>query len=299
MARTLPHKLFGNINSNKLLVFVHGYPDSTNLWRNYYEKYSKDSYIVSFSYPNFPNTDESEKLKWGIDFLEAIHRMKNTLDKINGEQKRKILFVAHDWGSAISFKFDKEFPGYMSDFIALDVSPTSNRKLSNLLSIIKYQWLLSLCFILGNPIGNWITSSWINSIPIPSLEKEDLKKVNSSMNYFYYYLWRRVFIHLGLIIVSFFITQSWYFWFILVGIIILRMKTIPLIGLELGGYKLPDNLVYIYGKNKPFNFHTDSFLERVRNSKNGKVFELDCGHWIPVEKEEFLKDVISDRLNLL
>ena len=42
------------------------------------------------------------------------------------------------------------------------------------------------------------------------------------------------------------------------------------------------SLLFVYGKKKPFPFHSRKWIEHVE-STGGKVFGLDCGHWVPLD----------------
>lgn len=58
--------------------------------------------------------------KWGKDFPDVIDDLKFTFDSLNIDSKQKVL-VAHDWGCFYGYMFDKQFPNYFNQIIAMDV----------------------------------------------------------------------------------------------------------------------------------------------------------------------------------
>ena len=50
----------------------------------------------------YPNYSKEETSSWGIDFIPLIERIKATIEKVDGGQKRKKILVGHDWGAYLS-----------------------------------------------------------------------------------------------------------------------------------------------------------------------------------------------------
>lgn len=179
--KVLPHELSGNTKSKQLVVFMHGWPDTTQLWDKFIPSLEKDYYVLNVSYPNFSSKEQSA---WGIDIPEIIQRLNLTLDTVNSE-KRKVTFVTHDWGAYFGYSFDKEYPNKIDDMVALDISPYVKLKFS----IVAYQSALIVGFLVGGKIGNWITHGvrkWAKYDP-PHKDQ-----INSSWNYPYYYTWKTI-----------------------------------------------------------------------------------------------------------
>ena len=62
--KSLPYEVSGNSNSNSMVIFLHGWPDSIRLWDGVIQGLDSDSYKLAISYPNY---SKEEKSKWGID----------------------------------------------------------------------------------------------------------------------------------------------------------------------------------------------------------------------------------------
>ena len=95
MANSLPHELSGNKASDTLLVFMHGYPDTTAVWDGIIPSFEQENYVLNVSYPNYSQKEINPK---GIDFDELVDRLKVTINQVN-DSNRKVVAVIHDWGS--------------------------------------------------------------------------------------------------------------------------------------------------------------------------------------------------------
>ena len=255
----LPYEKSGNPKSNQMLVFLHGWPDTTQLWDNISPNFEKDYYIISISYPNF---SEKEQKKWGEDFPDMARRIKATLDFEN-KAKRRITLVAHDWGAIYAYTFDQLFPKYISDLIALDVSPWVK---PNLLVVI-YQFILVVAFLIGGKIGEFLSKSTAKFF---KYKPSYYNRINGSWGYPYYYFWRNL-------IKSKFTSKS---------------KRIP----GFGRYFPSCPVAYVYGKKKPCQFHTQRWLDKVAEDPKNFVQGLNTGHWITKEQPSFVIDLIKKRL---
>ena len=91
-------------------------------------------------------------------------------------------------------------------------------------------------------------------------------KVNASQNYPYYYLWRNI----------------------LLSKIKLRTR-------YLAGYKPSVPVTYLYGANKPFQFHGPKWMNMVEQS-GGEVHKMEAGHWFMKKYAKFITDLIQRRL---
>ena len=257
----LPHKLNGNPDSKQLIVFLHGWPDTMEVWDNIIPEFEKDYYILNLSYPNF---SVSESNTWGIDHPVLVDRIKLTIDLVN-QSKRAITFVGHDWGAAWSFQFDQKYPNYVSDMISLDLSPSAHL---NVLIFI-YQVYLIIAFLIGGKIGALMTKLIALFVHV-GFTPAYRRRVNSSWNYPYYYSWKAFF-------------QS-------------RFK-LSIFGI--GDYKPSCPLAYVWGKKKPCYLHTKKWLEEMKQDPRNFAEGVNAVHWINQEQPEYTVNLIKKRLNMI
>ena len=74
--KTLPYELRGNQTQKQILIFIHGWPDTLDLWEEIIPQFENNSIIINISY-NVNNI-------FGIDFPEINQRLKNTIDIVDG-----------------------------------------------------------------------------------------------------------------------------------------------------------------------------------------------------------------------
>lgn len=200
---------------------MQGWPDNSKMWDWINWKEDLASYHLVFI--NFPNTNGRVDSKWGKDFPELIEDLKATLDSLGIESKNKML-VGHDWGCFYGYLFDNKYPGYFSQLIMLDVpGKVELKSIKQIVLVVAYQMYLTIAFLIGGPIGKFMTQSFMK---VSKHNPPYADQVNSSQNYPYYYLWKNT----------------------LLSAIKLKPK-------YLKGYRPSAPVTYLYGTNKPFQFH--------------------------------------------
>lgn len=210
----------GNQKSDEVIVFLQGWPDNAKVWDclNWQEELS-DKHLV---FINFPNTNGNIDKKWGSDFPEIVADLKLTFDSLDIKNKKKLL-VGHDWGCFYSYLFDQQYPNYFQQIITMDVSPKFEpSQPKQILFIIAYQVYLIIAFLIGGPIGKWMTHKLVKFMKHKPSYKD---KITSAQNYPYYYLWRNAIMH--------------------------KVRGARK---YLSGYKPSVPLSYLYAKDKPFQF---------------------------------------------
>ena len=257
----LPYEISGNYDSNVLLIFLHGYPNSFRMWDEMIEKLKEDYLCLNLSYPNFSN---KVIRKWGIDILEIIKLIPETINYIDSNNKYKKVFVSHDWGSVFSYLVDNFNKNYIDDLISIDVGPGVEEEIYTFYKTASYQTYLAGNFLIGGLLGDYLTNSFIKSINPYGILQDELNILNSSINYPYFYLWKNIFYYKNLF----------------------------------KNYTPSCSIAYVYGKNKSFMFHTEKFLNLLRNETNSEVHEVNDGHWVMRNNKDFLIDLINKRIKL-
>jgi len=257
MTNLLPHEISGKKTSNQILVFLHGWPDTTALWDKTVAAFEKDYYILNISYPNFSPKETKAK---GEDFEVIADRIKLTIDHVN-DTKRKVVLVSHDWGAIFGYYVDQRYPRYISEMISLDVGA---KFIASKPLIVFYQFVLIIGFIIGGSIGRFLTHfimkffkywpAWAN-------------RTDSSWNYPYYYFWKKILLAGGN-----------------------SAKAI------LPGYEPSCPVAFVWGTKKPVQFFSKAWTDLlVKNPKN-EVHAVNSGHWIQKEQPNFVIDLILRRI---
>jgi len=259
MVTPLPHEVSGNPSSKHLLVFLHGWPDTMDLWNKIIPPFEQNSYILNVSYPNF---SPKEKKPDGISFEEVIERLIATIEHVNST-KRKIVLVGHDWGAFFAYLLDHRHPNYVSEIIALDVAAQAPPNPFLMTFLFVYQFTLITAFLIGGFIGKWITRLFLMCL---MYNPPWINRIDSSWNFPYYVLWKTT------------------------------LKTRKAI---IGGYKPSCPIVYVAGNKKPFVLHSKGWLKTLAENPKSESHSLDFVHWIQIEKPDFLIELIQRRIKSL
>ena len=258
--KPLPYELSGNLHSNQLLVFMHGYPDTLALWHPIIAELEADYYCLSVSYPNF---SDREKNKKGIKFEDLLDRLKVTIDGVNDTQ-RKIIIVSHDWGAILSYWFDQRYPNFVKEIISYDVGQGAKKTFFG----VFYQLFLTISFLLCRCLGDGMTRWMVTKL---KYRPPHFQQIGGSWNYFYADLWGRILRSMCCCCCA-------------------GKNRIPFIK-----YEPTCDIVYTYATDKPFQFHGDEWIQMLEGMPNSEVHTVTGGHWIPVKHPQLVVDTVKRR----
>ena len=152
--------------------------------------------------------------------------------------------------------------------ISMDVPPHPELKgIKPILFVIIYQMYLAIAFLIGGPIGAWMTRKMVT---IFQYNPPYFNKINSSQNYPYYYLWKNV-------VKSIFNKNKR----------LLNPKYRP---------SMP--IVYLYAEIKPFQFHGPKWTKWINENKERgcEIHGLQYNHWIMKKFPKFVTELIVRKL---
>lgn len=241
------------------LVFIHGWPDDANLWRNQVEVLGDDFRCVLLTLPCF---GEAAGKDGGYDFPELVNRLVATLETVSPEGP--VGLVTHDWGAYLGYLLEQKHPERVDRMAALDVGGHVAREgLGTSLMILGYQWALVACWLVGGvfpPLGNALTRGVATIIRVPARQRA---VVRSRANYLYFYLWR--------------------------GFLVPRYRD-----RVLRRYRPRCPVLYLYGERKPLMFHSKRWLEIVEECGGESEGVAGAGHWLQESHSEWVNDALSD-----
>lgn len=244
-----------------LLVFIHGWPDTGELWQKQIEYFSKEYRCISLTLPGYYPEDTSK----GADFPELARRVRATIEQIKGASQQSVFLVGHDWGALITYLVDRQSPTLAKGLITMDVGAHFKAiNLRHVLFLVSYQWWLLAAFGIGKVLpflGNFMTQ-WMSKL----VRAPRGKSVYAKMNYPYFYFWRA-------------------------NLLKRYRESLPL------GYRPQKPLLYLYGKAKKYHFHSRQWEETLSACPGSSVMAISkCDHWLMVRDPSAINAVMDEWL---
>jgi pimeloyl-ACP methyl ester carboxylesterase len=245
-------KIVGN-QKGKEIVFVHGWPDSGNLW-NKMLPYFKDYRCIVLT---MPYCDAQAYGGQGLNFSQITLEIAACVDKHRKNQKEKPIWIAHDWGTTHTYNVYKVRPDLIRMMAVLDVAPKIDMSISMFLFVTSYQFFNVFCWYLGD-VGTYTMrlAMWF-----AGYRGRPIGELHSSMNYNYYWLWKCM----------------------LFGSKNEKRAEMPPPLKYFALDRMP--VYYAFGLRKLKMFHSKKWIALLRkNAKTCQVSAFDCDHWIPIHK---------------
>lgn len=242
------------------LVFIHGWPDDTSLWRHQVAALSGHYRCVLLTLPNFG----AQPVKaGGFNFPELVEILAKTTREV--QPRGQVTLITHDWGAYLGYLLEQAHPEIIERMVAMDVGGHAGRPgLRAALMILAYQWALVACWLVGGlvpPLGNLLSRGVAAVVRVPGRQRGGIR---SRMNYPYFYFWR------GMLL-------PW------------QRSSI------LRNYRPRCPVLYLYAERKPFQFHSDVWLKLVEQS-GGMAQGLDAGHWLQETRADEVNALINNWL---
>jgi len=228
-------------DAGETIVFIQGWPDDASLWDPAVAALRDKYRCVRATLPNYGGDRTVRSGFTTSEILDALERL--IADAGRG---RPVTLVLHDWGCYWGHAIHNRRPDLVSRVAGVDVAPHFKPTARGALGIIAYQGWLFDAFVIGGPIGDWMTRSFAKRAGAPA----ERAHLNAWMNYPYRNVWADLFSGRARKLVA--------------------------------GYWPTCPLLFVYGERKPFHFHTQAWLDHVRKV-GGEVVGLPCGHWVPCD----------------
>jgi cis-3-alkyl-4-acyloxetan-2-one decarboxylase len=189
-----------------------------------------------------PNFGGDRTARWGYRTEEIVDALVQLVAEAGGG--RPVSLVLHDWGCYWGHAVHHRRPDLVGRVASVDVAPHYRPSARAAAGILAYQGWLFAAFIAGGAVGNWMTRRFARLARAPAAAT----RLHAWMNYPYRNIWADL----------------------ATG----RARRMT------EGYWPTCPLLFVYGEQKPFDFHSAAWVDHVRKT-GGKVIGLPCGHWVP------------------
>lgn len=235
------------------VVMLHGWPDTLALWDSTVAALRDGYRCVRLSLPGYDLGQPPRSVS--VAAISGLIR--RVADAVSPHQP--VTLLLHDWGCLFGYEFAARHPDRVARVVGVDIGDTgSGAYLKGLTAkqkamIAGYQLWLALAWKLGRiwpGLANRMTRYMARAIGC----RNDPARIGWQMNYPY---------AMG--------------WFGEQGGLRGVARVDKLLGIDIPA-------LYIYGRRKPFMFHSARWIEQLAHAPGCKVIALDTGHWVMHQK---------------
>lgn len=240
------------------VLMLHGWPDTLHLWDATVEALRPEHRCVRCTLPGF----DVELPPFAPTLQGMTDWLLHVVDAVSPDAP--VTLLLHDWGCLFGYELAARHPHRVARVIGVDVgdfkSPAFARSLSGRAKagIFAYQFWLAVAYKVGGRLGTWMTRWMARVLGCPAHPAQ----MGWSMNYPYAMQW--------------FGTSG---------------------GLRQAARFEPScPMLYLYGRRKPFMFHSTQWLETLANGPENRVEALRAGHWLMLDQPEVFHSTVKDWL---
>ncbi|GMH93299.1 hypothetical protein TL16_g12589 [Triparma laevis f. inornata] len=302
------YSFHGKVDKKKpTMVFIHGWPDNGDVWKNQTDHFSKTHNCVTITLPHYGRRDAPavKRFPLGCSIDQLMELSRNAVvEVLKKTGDGKIILMIHDWGSWVGLQLQRKYPNLISKCVVLDVAWVEyNRVTLNFRQIyalikmgIGYQYYIIFCwwltlnitpFNLGEKIGARLLEPMIAGMNVPKTSfgsRREEYPLNVYMGATYFYLhWQVIMQMMGY-------EQGFD------DVHDVQDRT-PLYSTE-----HPLDVLFIYSQDKGFRLHPRKF-ETLKKRKGSNVHSLGekgmsnkIGHWLMTTAGEEVNGFIEEFL---
>jgi pimeloyl-ACP methyl ester carboxylesterase len=235
-------EVFADGERGPVVLMLHGWPDTHSLWDGQVAALQDRFQCVRFTLPGFKRGSKRR--------ATSLEEMLTLFDKVVDvvSRDRPIVLLLHDWGCFFGYQYAMLRPDRIDRVIGIDIgdagSPAHRTSLTAPAKAMMagYQLWLAAAWRVGGPAGDAMTRSMARAIKAPTPPDQ----VHCGMNYPYDIRWTG--------------SHGSY--------------------REARRVELACPLLFVYGRRKPFMFHSPKWATRLAAQPGCEVIAVDAGHWV-------------------
>ncbi len=237
------------------IVMVHGWPDTHRLWDAQVAHLSANYRCIRFTLPGF----DIGKPRRGYALAELVDTLKHIVEQTCPGQQ--VTLMLHDWGCIFGYEFAMRHPHLVRRIVGVDIGDVGSRAHLQGLSakakfmVFAYQVWLAIAWRVGGTLGDRMTRWMARTMHCRS----DARFIGSAMNYPYYIQWTGAF-----------------------GSYRHALRFDP-----------QGPMLYIWGRKKPFQFHSTEWVQTLRQRPGSQALEFDTGHWVMTARPREFNEALA------
>ncbi|MES2068797.1 MAG: alpha/beta hydrolase [Pseudomonadota bacterium] len=239
-------------HGRETIVMIQGWPDTYRLWDAQVAALKGRYRCARFTLPGF----DIRKPRRAYALEETVELFRRIIDQLSHDHK--VILMLHDWACVFGYQFYMRHPVMVSRLVGVDIGDVDSNDYvltaKAKLQIFSYQAWLAAAWRIGGAIGDGMTRYMARVAKAPG----NPRSISSRMNYPYYILWTGAY----------------------------------------GGYrdrllfKPACPMLYIYGKHKPFMFHSQAWLLDLAAKPGSEVLGIASGHWVMTEQPHAFNEAV-------
>jgi pimeloyl-ACP methyl ester carboxylesterase len=236
------------------VLMLHGWPDTHALWDAQVEALRSQFRCVRFTLPGF----EPGSLRRATSLQGMLTLFDKVVDQVSPNEP--IILLLHDWGCFFGYQYAMLRPDRIDRLIGIDIGDAgSPAHVASLTAAAKamtasYQLWLAAAWRIGGRVGDAMTRAMARAAKAPA----PVDQIHAGMNYPYDILWTR--------------SHGSY--------------------RDAHSLELACPLLFIYGRQKPFMFHSPEWASALAEQPGCEVVAIDAGHWVMRDDPAAVNDAL-------
>ncbi len=246
-------------SGTEALLMVHGWPDTHRLWDSQVE-HLKDRYrCIRFTLPGF----DGAQPRRAFSLAELVATLRQVVQRTCPGQR--VTLLLHDWGCVFGYEFAMRHPELVQRIVGVDIGDAGSRAHREALParaklmVFAYQAWLALAWVIGGHVSARLGDRMTRWMARVLRCRSDPGLIGWHMNYPYYIQWSGA--H---------------------GSYRRALRFEP---------SCP--MLYLWGRKKPFQFHSARWVEALRAKPGCQALEFDTGHWLMTAKPQAFNEAVA------
>lgn len=245
-------EIFIEGQGEQTVVLIHGWPDTYRVWDGTVLALQDQYRCVRFTLPGFEGPPQGPALS----LAEITARLLAVVDAASPD--KPVTLLMHDWGCVFGYELAARHPERVARIVAVDIGDARSSQFLNSLSVKTklmvafYQLWLAKSWLWGRFVSGRFANYWTRMMARALRCPAQPESIQWYMGYPYAMTW-----------------------FKLGG------------GLRgLAKFEPHCPMLYLYGKRKPFMFHSQHWVDSLNAKPGSQAVGLNAGHWVMLDQPQ-------------